>query len=108
MSDKEDDMTEADQKTLLKFTNLRYPEHYKFDMTDNILFLEFLQYDICPFLLKGKKITPDMMDYLLKQYSTFLAQTEIRTYDKDLVSYIRLVNEVVGAAINCFYYTLTK
>ena len=101
-------MTELEKEVLKKFLATKFPEHYKLDATDNILFLEYLNFDLCPCLLNRKPISRKTINYLLKQYSAFLAQTDVSEYDRDLIAYLSLVNNVVGIALNRLYRSVKQ
>ena len=67
-------LTKIEKAIIQEFNSLRIPAIYKIDNTFNILYVEHIRMDICPFLLKNKKQKLNINEEK-KAYSAFLATT---------------------------------
>lgn len=88
-------ISEYEKEILLKFKNSSYPSIYKTDNTDNILFVELVDFDVCTYLLKGKQINKEMYDYIINSYEKFLSQAEIDTFDECTLSYYNNILKIM-------------
>ena len=48
-------LTYEDREFVTRFIRMKYPPIYKTDNTDRILFVELVEFDVCPYLLGQKK-----------------------------------------------------
>lgn len=76
--------------------NARIPAVYKEDLTDNILYIEHVEYDLCEMLLKNKKESKEFVQEEFKEYARFLTQLDISNYDDDTKTHLLLLMEVVN------------
>lgn len=89
-------MLTNNEKIVIKdFRQTRIPSAYKFDNTDNILYIEHVDFDLCDILMKNKKVSNDCVQNELKELAKFLTQLNIKNYDKDDKKYLNLLLEVV-------------
>lgn len=76
------------------FKKLKYPAIYKLDDTDNILFVERVDFDICSRLLSGKMISDIQYREIIGEYKIFLSQVQLNQFDEyalihyDILTYI--------------------
>lgn len=93
-------MLTNNEKIVIKdFRQTRIPSTYKFDDTDNILYIEHVDFDLCDILLKNKKVSNDYVQNEFKELAKFLTQLNIKNYDKDDKKYLNLLLEVVSIFI---------
>lgn len=93
-------MLTNNEKIILKeFQQTRIPSIYKFDATDNILYVEHVDFDLCDMLLKNKKVSNEYIQNELKDFAKFLTQLDISNYDNDAKKYLNLLIEVVNIFI---------
>ena len=89
-------MLTDNEKTIIKqFKNTRIPSVYKLDDTDNILYIEHVDF-LCDMLLKNKKMSIECLQNEFKEYSTFLEQLDISIYDDDAKNHLILLTEVIN------------
>jgi len=95
-------MLTNNEKIIIKeFQQTRIPSVYKFDDTDNILYIEHVDFDLCDMLLNNKKANKEYVQVELKEFAKFLSQLDILNYDydNDAKKYLNLLFEVVGIFI---------
>ena len=93
-------MLTNNEKTVIKeFRQTRIPSAYKFDDTDNILYIEHVDFDLCDMLLKNKKVSNEYVQNELKEFAKFLTQLNIKNYDNDDKKHLNLLLEVVNIFI---------
>lgn len=92
-------LTNNEKKILKEFQQTRIPSIYKFDATDNILYVEHVDFDLCDMLLKNKKVSNEYIQNELKDFAKFLTQLDISNYDNDAKKYLNLLIEVVNIFI---------
>ena len=54
-------ISDYEKERLLKFKDASYPSIYKTDNTDNLLFIEIVDFDVCTYLLEGKQMNEEMI-----------------------------------------------
>lgn len=74
-------LTDNEKDIVLRFTNMKYPSIYKTDETDSILFVELVDFDVCPYLL-GKRSINSGYSYVLSEYERYLAETDTSLFDE--------------------------
>ena len=92
-------LTNNERIVIKDFRQTRIPSSYKVDDTDNILYIEHVDFDLCDILLKNKKVNNDYVQNELKELAKFLTQLNIKNYDKDDKKYLNLLLEVVSIFI---------
>lgn len=93
-------ITDAEKQMIKKFKKLSIPVIYKLDDTDNILYVEHVDFDLCKTLLRGKKVSKEVVQNEIENYSTFLAQSSILEFDAYTKEYFKLLIEIVNMFIN--------
>ena len=89
-------MLTNNEKIIIKeFKDSRIPSIYKFDDTDNILYIEHVDFDLCNMLLINEKVSNLYVQNELKEFARFLKQLDIKNYDSDAKKYLKLLLEVV-------------
>lgn len=92
-------MLSNDEKIVInEFLQTRIPLTYKCDDTDNILYIEHVDFDLCDMLLKNRKASNEYVQDELKNFAKFLTQLNIKSYDDDK-KYLYLLFEVVNIFI---------
>lgn len=94
-------MLNIEEKRFIKeFLETKIPAIYKLDDTDNILYVEHLYFDICPDLLKGKKMSRENFEKEIKDYSIYLSQINFFDFDLDEIEHFKKINLVFQLLIN--------
>ena len=88
-------LSKLEKGILRAFKNLLYPSIYKTDDTDNILFIESVDFDVCPILLKGKKISKESYNEIMVSYDRFLKQVNLNTFDDYALAHYHLVVKIM-------------
>ena len=88
-------LTLAEKFAVERFQQLRIPAIYKLDDTDNLLYAEHVNFDLCEMLLRGKKVSKEYVQEEIKQFSVFLKQSTILDFDDYEKEYFKLLVEVV-------------
>ncbi len=52
------------------------------DKTDYILFVELVEFDVCPYLLGQRKIESEQYSYILDEYERYLNQNDISLFER--------------------------
>lgn len=92
-------LTEAEKSIIKEFQNDRIPSIYKLDYTDNILFVEHVMFDICRLLLRGKKVSQEIVQEEINEYSRFLSQITISALDEVAKANLKLLMTVINIFI---------
>lgn len=88
------------EKELIKrFRETRIPLILKIDNTDNILYAEHVDFDLCKMLLKGKKVNVDCLQNEIELFANFLAQISILEFNEEEQNYFKLLIEIVSMFI---------
>ena len=86
----------AEERRIVKrFMEAKYPPIYKLDLTDSILFVELVNFDVCPVLLKGKTIKTPYFNDIMNEYSKYLLQIDISTFDKHALSHYNDLTQIM-------------
>lgn len=88
-------LTNNEKIVIKEFQQTRIPLVYKFDDTDNILYIEHVDFDLCDILLKNKKISNEYVQNELKEFAKFLTQLNIENFNKDDKNHLKLLLEVI-------------
>ena len=89
-------LTDNERKIVKKFQQAKIPSVYKLDDTDNILYVEHVDFDLCCMLIKNKKVNNEYVQNEIKEYAKFLKQLDISNYDNDAKMYLMLLIEVIN------------
>lgn len=92
-------LTDNEKKILKKFQQAKIPSVYKLDDTDNILYVEHVDFDLCCMLLKNKKVNNEYVQNEIKAFSIFLSQLDVLTFDRFDRDHLNLLIEVVNIFI---------
>ena len=92
-------LTDCEKTIIKRFQQTRIPARYKLDDTDNILYIEHVDFDLCYILLQGKKVNKEYVQNEIKKYSIFLSQISILNYSEDEKTHLKLLIEVVDIFI---------
>ena len=92
-------LTNIEKNIIKEFKDSRIPSIYKFDDTDNILYIEHVDFELCNMLLKNEKVSNLYIQNELKEFAIFLTQLDIKSYDSDAKRYLKLLFEVVNIFI---------
>ena len=75
-------ISESEKMILSHFRKMKYPNIYKTDNTDNILFVEMVDFDVCDILLAGKNINLDVYNHIMNNYHNYLKQIDLKNFDE--------------------------
>ena len=89
-------LTNNEKRVIKEFQQTSIPSVYKFDDTDNILYIEHIDFDLCNMLLKNEKVSIEYVQNEIKEYAKFLKQLDISGYDNDAKMYLMLLKEVIN------------
>lgn len=89
-------LTNNEKRVIKEFQQTSIPSVYKFDDTDNILYIEHIDFDLCNMLLKNEKVSIEYVQNEIKEYAKFLKQLDISGYDNDAKMYLMLLTEVIN------------
>lgn len=88
------------EKTIIKeFQQTKIPLVYKVDDTDNISYVEHVDFDLCDMLLKNKKVSNEYVQNELNEFARFLAQLDVSNYYYHEKKHLNLLIEVVNIFI---------
>lgn len=92
-------LTNNEKLILNKFKNLKIPLIYKLDNTDNILYIEHVDFDLCTLLLKDENVSRNYVQKEIKEFAMFLSQLEVLHYNDVDKEYLNLLIDVVNIFI---------
>jgi hypothetical protein len=92
-------LTDNETKIVKKFQETKIPSVYKLDNTDNILYVEHVDFDLCCMLLKNKRVNIEYVQNEIKAFSIFLSQLDVLTFDRYDRDHLNLLIEVVNIFI---------
>ena len=75
-------ISEFEKDIVKRFTMSKYPAIYKLDKTDNILFVETVDFDVCTSLLKGEKMSNNQFTKIMNDYQRYLHQIDFESFDE--------------------------
>lgn len=88
-------ITEIEKEAIERFKKLKYPAIYKQDNTDNILFIELVDFDVCSWLLNGKAINSIQYKEVLKEYKKYQEQVSLESFDEYACMHYNIVNQIM-------------
>ncbi len=88
-------LTECERKIIMKLKQSKIPHLFKYDYTDNILFVEHVEFDLCDLLIKNKIVNNDFVQKEIKAFSTFLYQLNVLNLDEESKTYLDTLMKVV-------------
>ena len=92
-------LTKTEKDIIQEFDSLKIPAIYKIDDTFNILYIEHVHFDICPFLLKNKKRGINI-DEEKNAYSSFITNISISDFDEEAKYHLSLLQSVMSILFN--------
>ena len=92
-------LTKTEKAVIQEFNSLKIPTIYKTDNTFNILYIEHVHFDICPFLLNNKKYGINIAEER-NAYSAFLANISISNFDEEARRHLDLLKNVMSILFN--------
>ena len=97
-------ITNAEEETIEHFRKLKYPTIYKLDDTDNILFVELVDFDVCSALLNGKSINNTQYKEILKEYKKYLDQVKLDSFDDYALMHYNIVIQIMEIFLKYYSY----
>ena len=89
-------LTYEDRKFVTEFIRMKYiPPIYKTDKTDRILFVELVEFDVCPYLLGQRQIDSEQYSYILDEYERYLSQTDISIFDEYAKEHFKIMVKLI-------------
>lgn len=88
-------LTKLERAIIQEFNSLKIPAIYKTDNTFNILYIEHIYFDICPFLLKNQNQGINIGEERIA-YSSFLANISISDFDEEAKYHLSLLQRVMS------------
>lgn len=92
-------LTKTEKAIIQEFNSLKIPAIYKTDNTLNILYIEHIHFDICPFLLKNQNKGINIGEERTA-YSSFLANISISDFDEEAKHHLSLLQSVMSILFN--------
>ena len=74
-------LIEEERQLVTQFKKKSYPSVYKMDETDNILFVEMVDFDVCTMLLQGKMVDKNTYTEITEYYRRFLKSVDQTKFD---------------------------
>jgi|GEM_PF-3113676 hypothetical protein len=96
-------LTDDEKEIVSNFIKMKYPPIYKTDSTDRILFVELVEFDVCPYLLGKIKLNNKSYRYILNEYTKYLMQTDASFFDEYAKEHFKLIVRLID--IFKKYYT---
>ena len=88
-------LTKTEKAIIQEFSGLKIPAIYKTDNTFNILYIEHVHLDICPFLLKNQYQRINI-DEERAAYFSFLSHISISDFDEEAKHHLYLLQSVMN------------
>ena len=89
-------LTYEEREFVNGFIRMKYPPIYKTDKTDRILFIELVEFDICPYLLGKSRIDSEQYNYILNEYERYLSQTDISIFDEYAKEHFNIIAKLIN------------
>ena len=88
-------LTDEERELVTTFIKMKYPTIYKTDKTDRILFVELVEFDVCPYLLGQRQIDSEQYSYILNEYERYLSQTDISIFDEYAKEHFKIMVKLI-------------
>ena len=88
-------LTYEEKEFVNSFIRMKYPTIYKTDKTDRILFVELVEFDVCPYLLGRRQMDSDQYSYILDEYKRYLTQTDISKFDEYAKEHFKIIVKLI-------------
>ena len=88
-------LSDEEKEIVGKFMGMKYPPIYKTDKTDRILFVELVDFDVCPYLLGKGEISKERYNFILNEYERYFSQTDISTFDEYGKAHFELIVKLI-------------
>ncbi len=89
-------LTDAELEIIYQFARMKYPPIYKTDKTDRILFVESVDFDVCPYLLGKKTLKVDQYNSIMFEYERYLKQTNPLLFDEYAKSHYEIIVTIMN------------
>ncbi|MBE6530470.1 MAG: hypothetical protein E7679_00060 [Ruminococcaceae bacterium] len=88
-------ISKHEREIIERFKLSKYPSIYKTDRTDNILFLELVDFDVCSYLLKERMINNDQYEHILNEYQTYLMNVNTDHFDEYALNHYKNIVQIM-------------
>ena len=88
-------LTDEERELVTTFIKMKCPPIYKTDKTDRILFVELVEFDVCPYLLGQRQIDSEQYSYILNEYERYLSQTDISIFDEYAKEHFKIMVKLI-------------
>lgn len=88
-------LTDEERELVTTFIKMKYPTIYKTDKTDRILFVELVEFDVCPYLLGQRQIDSEQYSYILNECERYLSQTDISIFDEYAKDHFKIMVKLI-------------
>ncbi len=88
-------LTDEERKIVSMFVSMKYPPIYKTDKTDRILFVELVEFDVCPYLLGKGQINSEQYRHILDEYERYLVQTDNSVFDEYAKNHFKFMVKLI-------------
>lgn len=89
-------VTDEEKAIVNRFLDMKDPPIYKTDRTDRILFVELVDFDVCPYLLGKIRMDNEHYHYILNEYERYLMQTDNSLFDEYANEHFKLIVKLMG------------
>lgn len=93
-------LSKSDKNVVISFKQTSFPYIFKNDLSDIILYLEHVDFDLCDKLLKNKTISVNEIQNELELFADFLLKLDVSKYDSETKKYIGLLMNVILIFVN--------
>lgn len=88
-------ISNSEKQFILQFRKECYPSIYKTDPTDNILFVELVDFDICSFLLNNKTVEEEYYHFVMNNYQRYLKQIDLNLFDENALNFHKKILHIM-------------
>jgi len=75
-------ISDIEKEVLKNFKRLKIPQMFKTEYIDHMLFIELVDFDICTYLLEGKKFPNNFYAEVMQNYDQFKKNIDISNLDE--------------------------
>ena len=79
-----------------QFKKKPYPCIYKMDETDNILFVEMVDFDVCTMLLREKRVDQNTYVEIMENYRRFLKNVDQTKFDSYAIEHFHDIVDIMS------------
>lgn len=88
-------ITDNEKKLIKRFKEMNYPSIYKDDSTDNLLFIETVDFVICPIILEKKIINKSQYNDIINDFNYYLSQVNLEIFDEYALEHYNYVLQIM-------------